>query len=92
MNSIATVRLIAGREIRERLEGRLLRVMTVLTALLVVAGVVIPALVHSHHVTRVGLVGRGAQALAPALERNARVARLSVGLLNLGDDATARAR
>ncbi|MGH2896162.1 MAG: hypothetical protein ACRDPM_23235, partial [Solirubrobacteraceae bacterium] len=91
MSSTATVRLIAGREIRERLEGRLLRVMTGLTALLVVAGVVIPALVHSHHVTRLGLVGQQARAMATPLQRTAHAAKLSVRLVNVPDNSTAKA-
>ncbi|MGZ4193736.1 MAG: ABC transporter permease, partial [Solirubrobacteraceae bacterium] len=92
MSSLATVRLVAGREIRERLESRFLRVMTVVTALLVVAGVTIPALVHSHHATKVGLVGPGAQAAAPALERSARLAHSPVVLRAVADDAQARAQ
>ena len=92
MNAAALVRLVAGREIRERLESRFLRVMTVITALLVVAGIVIPALVHSHHVIKVGLVGSGARAAGPALQRNARVARLRLALISVADEATARAR
>ncbi len=91
MNRSATVRLIAGREIRERLEGRLLRAMTVLTALFVVAGVVIPALVHSHHVTKVGLVGSPAQAVAGPLQRTAHAARLSMRLVSTLDALTAKA-
>ncbi len=91
MSASATVRLIAGREIRERLEGRLLRAMTAVTALFVVAAVVIPALVHSHHVTKVGLVGAQAQTAAAPLQRAARAARLPVRLANVPDEATARA-
>ena len=85
------VRLIAGREIRERLEGRFLRVMTVITALLVVAGVTIPALVHSNKATKLGLVGHATQALAAPLQRTARAARVRIALVDVADDARARA-
>jgi ABC-2 type transport system permease protein len=91
MSTPATVRLIAGREIRERLEGRFLRVMTVITALLVVAGVTIPALVHSDKATKLGLVGPATHALAPPLQRTAQAARLRIALVSVADDARARA-
>lgn len=91
MSAAALVRLIAGREIRERLESRFLRVMTVITALLVVAGIAVPALVHSHHTTKLGLVGHAAQATGPALARNARAARSELTLVSVADDTQARA-
>jgi ABC-2 type transport system permease protein len=92
MTPAATVWLIAGREIRERLQGRLLRVVTVLTALLVAAAVVVPSLIsHSTSPTRIGLVGAPAQALAPQLDRTARAARTPIRVEDLADVATARA-
>jgi ABC-2 type transport system permease protein len=87
----ATVRLIAGREIRERLESRFLRVMTVITAVLVVAGITIPTLVHSHTATKLGLVGQATQGLATPLQRAAHAARLHVAVVNVAEDAEARA-
>jgi ABC-2 type transport system permease protein len=92
MTPAATVWLIAGREIRERLQGRLLRVVTVLTALLVAAAVVVPSLIsHSTSPTRIGLVGTTAQALAPQLDRTARAVRTPIRVEDLADVATARA-
>lgn len=91
MKGTATVRLIAGREIRERLEGRFLRVMTVITALLVVAGIIIPALVHSNKESKLGLVGPAVHSLAAPLQRAAHAARLNVAVLSVADDARARA-
>jgi ABC-2 type transport system permease protein len=81
MSSRRTIRLIAGREISERVRGRTLRVMTLLTTLLIVAGIVVPAAVRgSSTPTAIGLVGAPAQAVAPALKRIARAAHVRVAL------------
>ncbi len=90
MTPAAAVRLIAWREIRERLQGRLLRVVTVLTALLVVAGVVLPTLINpAARPTRIGLVGPAAQAIAPQLERTAESSRMKIAVRRLADRAAA---
>jgi ABC-2 type transport system permease protein len=47
MSRSATIRLIAWREISERIQGRFTRVMTILTVLLVVAGIAVPSLIKS---------------------------------------------
>jgi ABC-2 type transport system permease protein len=84
-------RLVARREITERVQGRLLRVMTALTAALVVAGIVIPSLVRgSSKPTTIGLVGPSAQALAPALQRSAAATNVRVKLYSVTTDALAR--
>lgn len=89
----SAVRLVAEREIRERVGGRVTRIMTVATALLVVAGIAIPALVKSSSSsTRIGLVGTPAQALAPSLERAAQAARLRVTVSTPAGPAAARAQ
>jgi ABC-2 type transport system permease protein len=91
MSWSAGARLVAQREITERVQGRFTRVMTVLTAALVVAAIVIPAAIKgSSATTRIGLVAAPAQALAPALERGASTARLKLKLTNLPDNAAAR--
>jgi ABC-2 type transport system permease protein len=91
MSRGAITRLIAGREITERLQGRLIRVMTIATALLVVAGVTIPGLIKgTSKPTRIGLVGSSAQALAPQLTRTASAAKVKVTLTSLAADAIAR--
>jgi ABC-2 type transport system permease protein len=88
----AAIRLIAEREIRERVGGRVTRIMTAATALLVVAGIAIPALVKSSSsTTRIGLIGSPARALGPALERAAVTAKLKVSLSDVTDAAAARA-
>ena len=61
LNALATTRLVAGREIKERLHSRLIWIMTALTTLLVVALIVIPPLVQQPATpTMVGLVGPSA--------------------------------
>ncbi len=91
MSGWAVTRLVAEREITERLRGRLIRVVTVVTALLVVAGVVIPGLIKgSSAPTRIGLVAPAAQALAPALQRGADAAKATVTLSDLASQAQAR--
>lgn len=90
MTPSARIRLIAWREISERVQGRFTRVMTVLTVLLVVAGIAVPSLIKSGSggragPTRIALVGPEAQALAPTLERTARAAKVGVRLTDVAD-------
>ncbi len=91
MSRGGAIRLIAEREIRERVSGRVTRIVTVATAILVVAGIAIPALVKSSaSSTKIGLVGSRSQALAPALERAANTATVTVRLSGIAGLATAR--
>ncbi len=91
MSGPAIIRLIGGREIAERLQGRLVRWMTAATALLVVAGVTIPGLIGGGaETTKIGLVGHPAQALAPALARTAGAANAKVVLSDVASEADAR--
>ncbi len=84
-------RLIAEREVRERVGGRVTRIMTVATVILVVAGIAIPGLITSStSATKIGLVGQPAQALGPALERTAAAAKGNVSLSDVADFAAAR--
>jgi ABC-2 type transport system permease protein len=86
------IRLIAEREVRERVSGRVTRIMTVATAILVVAAIAIPALVKSSaSSTKIGLVGSQSQALAPTLERAAKAAKVTVRLPDIAGIAAARA-
>lgn len=82
--------LVAGREISERLHGRLIYVMTAFTTAIVVAAIVIPPLVKGTGRIRVALVGAGATALGPALVSGGPEAGLSVRITNLpaGSDVT----
>jgi len=92
VSRLGPARLIAEREVRERARGRVTRVVTVATALLVVAGIAIPGLVKSgSSATKIGLVGQAAQALAPALERTANAAKERVSLSDVSSLAAARA-
>jgi ABC-2 type transport system permease protein len=99
MSRSATIRLIAWREISERIQGRFTRVMTILTVLLVVAGIAVPSLIKSGgsgggsaastpttQTTHIALVGPEAQALAATLARSAQAANVSVKLSDVADD------
>jgi ABC-type metal ion transport system substrate-binding protein len=88
----AAIRLIAEREVHERVGGRVTRIVTVATAILVVAAIAIPALVKSSaSSTKIGLVGSPSQALAPTLERAAKAAKVTVRLSDIADISAARA-
>jgi ABC-2 type transport system permease protein len=91
VNRWATTRLVAGREITERLQGRLIRVVTFVTVLLVVAGVTIPGLIQGgSSPVRIGLVGGSAQALAPTLERTASAAKTKIAVSDVASQGAAR--
>ena len=78
------VRLIAMREISERVRGRALRIMTALTTLLVVAGIVIPAAIRGQAApTTIGLVGGPAEAIGPVIARIAASASIKVVLVDV---------
>ncbi len=86
------IRLVAEREVRERVSGRVTRIVTVLTAILVVAGIAIPGLVKSSaSSTKIGLVGSRSQALVPALEHAAKAATVTVRLSDVAGVAAVRA-
>jgi ABC-2 type transport system permease protein len=88
----AAIRLIAAREVRERVSGRVTRIVTVATAILVVAAIAIPGLIKSSaSSTTIGLVGSRSQALAPALERAAKAATVTVRLSDIAGVTPARA-
>jgi len=85
------IRLVAEREIRERLAGRVTRIVTVATAVLVIAGIAIPGLVKSSaSSTKIGLVGTRSQVLATALEHAAHAATVTVRLSDIAGVGTAR--
>src|SRR5438132_3280458 len=90
---LAPARLVARREITERLRSRLLWVMTALTTLLVVALIVAPALVRQPaSPTVVGLVGPAAQAIGPALQATARAASMDITTVDVATAAAARSQ
>ena len=91
VSRLATMRLVAQREITERLRSRLIWVFTALTTLLVVALIVIPALVgQPAKPTVVGLVSPSAQALGPALQGTARAAKVDLKIVDVATSALAR--
>jgi hypothetical protein len=71
MKSVAATRLVAGREIKERLDGPLLKILPGLSALIVVALIVIPALLAGRP-TNVAMVGPAAEALGPGINATAK--------------------
>jgi ABC-2 type transport system permease protein len=87
----APVRLVAIREIQERLRGRIIWVTTALITVLVVAAIVVPAVLHQP--TKpivVGLVGRPAQSLSSALKQTAASAEVDVKTMALASPSQAR--
>jgi ABC-2 type transport system permease protein len=90
-NALAIIRLVAGREIGERLRSRLIWIMTALTTLLVVALIVIPPLIQQQATpTVVGLVGPSAQALGPSLQAIGAAAKVPIKVVDVANSATAR--
>jgi ABC-2 type transport system permease protein len=83
--------LVAGREIRERFRGRLLRVVTIILFVAVAAAVVIPT-IHGRttHTLKVGVVAGSAPLRADLMDL-ARSAGVSVDLVNEPDLSQAQA-
>jgi ABC-2 type transport system permease protein len=95
MKRTPTTRLVAAREISERIGSRALRITTALMTVLVVAAVLIPTLVSSSESpTKVGLIGTRAQAqaqaLAPTLALAARAAKAKMALVDVASPQSAR--
>jgi ABC-2 type transport system permease protein len=91
MSPLSPIRLVAAREIAERLRSRPLRISTVVMALFVVAGVMVPALVRGPPTsTTIGLVGPGAQALTSYLRLAARATGIDANVVNLTTAAARR--
>ena len=86
-----SIRLIAGREISERLRGRATWILTGITTVGAVALIVGPTLFSMPTKPyAVGLVGPSAQALAPTLLAAAKASGVDMTTANVSDDATAR--
>lgn len=92
MNRTRALRLVAAREIAERLRSRTTRFVTVVTALLVVGAVTVPSLIkESSKPARIALVGPAARSLAPVLDRTASAAKVQISLSQPPQEAQARA-
>lgn len=88
--SLETVRLVASRELRERMRSRATRIVTVLMPLLVVVLIAIPALVQAPaSATRLGLVGGPAQAVGADVRGAAKAAGLDVRIVQVPSRAAA---
>jgi len=93
LNRLKSIRLIAGREIAERLRGRATWILTGITTVIAVALIVGPTLFSvPTKPYSVGLVGSSAQALAPALVAAAKASGVAMTTVNVSDDATARSK
>ena len=91
MSHLKSIRLIAGREIAERLKGRATWILTGITTVLAVVLIVGPTLFSSPTKPYVvGLVGPSAQALGPALQATGKAAGVDMTTMNVADDSTAR--
>jgi len=91
LSHLKSIRLIAGREIAERLRGRATWILTGITSVIAVALIVGPTLFSSPTKPYVvGLVGPSAQALAPALQATAKASGVDMTTMNVADDPTAR--
>lgn len=91
MSHLKSIRLIAGREIAERLKGRATWILAGITTVIAVVLIVGPALFSSPTKPYVvGLVGPAAQALGPALQATGKAAGVDMTTMNVADDSTAR--
>jgi ABC-2 type transport system permease protein len=91
LSHLKSIRLIAGREIAERLRGRATWIMTGITTVIAVVLIVGPTLFSSPTKPYVvGLIGPSAQALAPALQATAKASGVDMTTTNVADDSTAR--
>lgn len=86
------VALVAAREIRQRVRGRVFRVATILILLGVGAAIVIPSLHHSRTpVEHVGVVGSLPESLRARIEATAASTGVKVHFVALKDASAARA-
>ena len=91
MRRTRALRLVAGREISERLESRAVRITTLVMTLFVLAGVIVPGLIHgSAKTTRVGLVGPAARALGPSLVASGHAAQVKVRVVTVSSQPAVR--
>jgi len=85
--------IVAAREIRERVRGRIFRVGTLLILAVVAGAIVIPTLVHSAaQPERVGVVGPLPAALRSTVATTAKSLGTSVRFVDESDAGTARAQ
>jgi ABC-2 type transport system permease protein len=87
---LGVVGLVAGREIRQRVRGRVFRVATVLLVLGVAAAVVIPAEIKGKsQAVGVGVVGQSPPSLQPAITSAAVSVGADVHVVSVPDTASA---
>jgi ABC-2 type transport system permease protein len=86
----ATIRLVAWREMTERLRGRTTWIITAVTTVLAVVLIVVPSLFNQQSSAKLGLVGTQAQALGPALVAAGKAAKVDVTAVNVDSESAAR--
>ena len=91
MTAARAVRLVAAREVRERLRTRSFRVATVLSAVLVAAGVAVPRLLGDDSAPRydVGVVGAASAPLREAVARAGTEVGAEVTVAAVAEEAAA---
>ncbi len=90
---LATVWLVAARELRQGARARSFRVVTLLLIVSVAAAVLIPAMLHGRDTTeKVGIVGGSERAATAIVQTAARIAGADVQVVRLADLRTAEAQ
>lgn len=94
MNAVQTVRLVAMREVRERVRSRVFRITTLVSAAIVAALIVVPTLNDDPTTYDVGLVGRTDPAIRASVDTIGVFvgARIRIHDLDTPDAARARLR
>ncbi len=91
MSPLEAIRLVAGREVRERLQGRVIWITTAIMVLAVVAAIVIPALLHQPSgPNKIGLVGDAAQAAGPDIAAAAKLLKVPVRTVPVASEEQAK--
>ena len=92
MSAASAVRLIAGRELRERGRSKTFWIGTSVLLLGIVAAIIVPAMFghHGQQTFRVGTVGAAPEGLASSVTADAAALGGSARLRTLGSDAQAR--
>ena len=91
MNALGGIRLVAEREVRERLRGRALWLSMGLSTLLAVLAIVLPAVIGGTQTQHLGLVGPRSTALGPALVATGPTFELRLDTVTYSDAASAEA-
>ena len=92
MSSLQTIRLVAQREVRERLRSRVFRVTTIISAAIVAALIVVPSLTDKPQTYDVGLVGKTDPAIRASVNTIGHILSATVHVHDIGSVGAARAK